>query len=933
MTSRSSLWLTLLGLALSLGACIDPPTGQPSPKDMAADLDDTCQEEDASFCARLGASCGRLTGADLCGVLRTVSCPDTCAQSESCTSSNQCACQPQNDLEFCALRGATCGPLTGLDNCGSSRAVPSCGECQGNECTAGNTCVCTPKTDAELCTQARAVCGTIEVSDGCGPPREIVCGACANGAQCNSANTCGCIPESDEILCGRLELQCGALESELDNCGMTRSVGSCGSCMGQELCSETGTCPTCKAESELQFCARLGAQCGEITAANNCGVMKTADCSPPSGACEQGSTCVQNQCVCTAQSDAEFCSARGITCGELTGNDNCGMMRVDVDCGSCGAGERCNGARSACECAPESDAQFCASHEAVCGVVMAMDSCGVERTVNCGMCGAAMQCNQDNKCDCKPESDEQFCGRLGKQCGMVTAEDNCNVRRTGVSCGSCTQGSCLPDNTCSTCQAESDTGFCARLGKQCGAVMDADNCGDVRSVASCGSCQSGEMCQANQCECAPETDAQLCASISAECGEHLFTDRCSAARVVDCGGCAEYKNCIATGAHPTPHLCDEAFIENPVNDPDATYGHAVALHGRKAVAGVPTTFTLASGRAAYFKLDTQDQWIALPAITPTNGVKNLTFGYDVAIGEDTIVVGQPRQGNLALPTTDQGRTHYYTPGNPAVHVASLGSAALAGEGYSVAYVSSGAEHCSVSGAPFKDAAPYNMAISRTWTAATGVSSASEQLLAAASGQELGNQDVAVRETTLVVSAPGEDKLYVYTRATASAMWGTPAIITLPDSARFFGTTVALSPDEQFIAATSSTEEPFGEDTSSGPASVHLYKRGAGNTWSSARDYATTSTSNKRRFGRALAFLQKNTKLYLLIGNPKDGVYIVEKGASSWPAALPPVFTPPGLTPGDEFGWAIAAHEDRFMISAPKAGNANTTGRIYFFTMW
>ena len=44
------------------------------------------------------------------------------------------------------------------------------------------------------------------------------------------------------------------------------------------------------------------------------------------------------------------------------------------------------------------------------------------------------------------------------------------------------------------CTPESNATFCARLGRNCGAVTDADNCGTVRTVASCGACAGAEIC-------------------------------------------------------------------------------------------------------------------------------------------------------------------------------------------------------------------------------------------------------------------------------------------------------------------------------------------------------------------------------------------------------------------------------------------------------
>jgi hypothetical protein len=44
------------------------------------------------------------------------------------------------------------------------------------------------------------------------------------------------------------------------------------------------------------------------------------------------------------------------------------------------------------------------------------------------------------------------------------------------------------------CTAESNASFCARRGKNCGAVTGTDNCGSTRTVSSCGSCASPQSC-------------------------------------------------------------------------------------------------------------------------------------------------------------------------------------------------------------------------------------------------------------------------------------------------------------------------------------------------------------------------------------------------------------------------------------------------------
>ncbi|MBS2024254.1 MAG: hypothetical protein JST92_17775 [Deltaproteobacteria bacterium] len=54
------------------------------------------------------------------------------------------------------------------------------------------------------------------------------------------------------------------------------------------------------------------------------------------------------------------------------------------------------------------------------------------------------------------------------------------------------------------CTPETDAAFCARQGKNCGALSGTDNCGSARSAASCGTCTAPQACAAkgtaNVCE-------------------------------------------------------------------------------------------------------------------------------------------------------------------------------------------------------------------------------------------------------------------------------------------------------------------------------------------------------------------------------------------------------------------------------------------------
>src|SRR5215471_11050006 len=91
---------------------------------------------------------------------------------------------------------------------------------------------------------------------------------------------------------------------------------------------------------------------------------------------------------------------------------------------------------------------------------------------------------------CTPESNSQFCSRLGKNCGAVRARDNCGHRRT-VTCGTCTAPNvCGSGGTANVCGCTPLTAAQAcTSGRNCGAVPNG--CG---GTVSCGICTAPNVC-------------------------------------------------------------------------------------------------------------------------------------------------------------------------------------------------------------------------------------------------------------------------------------------------------------------------------------------------------------------------------------------------------------------------------------------------------
>jgi hypothetical protein len=111
---------------------------------------------------------------------------------------------------------------------------------------------------------------------------------------------------------------------------------------------------------------------------------------------------------CQPESNAVFCSRLGANCGELTADDNCGAQRT-ATCGSCGMGMSC-GSSNVCGCEPETVQELCTAKMFACGTATAVDRCGATRTLACpNTCSGTTTCGggwAENTCGsttCTPD--------------------------------------------------------------------------------------------------------------------------------------------------------------------------------------------------------------------------------------------------------------------------------------------------------------------------------------------------------------------------------------------------------------------------------------------------------------------------------------------------------------------------------------------------
>ena len=128
--------------------------------------------------------------------------------------------------------------------------------------------------------------------------------------------------------------------------------------------------------------------------------------------------------------------------------------------------------------------------------------------------------------------------------------------------------------------------------------------------------------------------------------------------------------------------------------------------------------------------------------------------------------------------------------------------------------------------------------------------------------------------------------------------------------------------------------------------MHIYQRNAaGNTWSKVMTYTNVGAGDPLAFGQSLALVTSSGVTRLIIGDPscnnnnKGCIRIYKRTGMAWESnGAGQSYTPPNITPNAKFGWAMSAHKDALMVSAPfyenssMGGGGYPTGRIYFLVI-
>lgn len=250
---------------------------------------------------------------------------------------------------------------------------------------------------------------------------------------------------------------------------------------------------TCVPESDPEMCRRLGRECGEVVAEDNCGVERSVEC----GECEGCRSCSEGLCV---DDDAKCAGCRGCAGGSCVDDDShcegCAVCSggdcedddtrcasgvcIDRQCVECRSDEECDGCESC------SDDGQCVEDDSNCsGCNSCTDGTCVEDDANCGECGICAE----GAC----QDDSSLCGGCG-QCTDGECRDDDSLCDTDA-CQVCEGQVCV--DACSGCQTCDGDGNCTDDDLECDVVAGCEECRDGRCVSRCDGCLA---CRQGACE-------------------------------------------------------------------------------------------------------------------------------------------------------------------------------------------------------------------------------------------------------------------------------------------------------------------------------------------------------------------------------------------------------------------------------------------------
>jgi hypothetical protein len=376
------------------------------------------------------------------------------------------------------------------------------------------------------------------------------------------------------------------------------------------------------------------------------------------------------------------------------------------------------------------------------------------------------------------------------------------------------------------------------------------------------------------------------------------------------------------------------------------FGSSVALSGDTLAVGVYVDDVGANADqgSAYVFTRSGGVWTQQQKLTAADGMASQHFGFSIALGGDTLVVGA--QGDDVGANANQGSAYVFTRGNGAwtLQQKLLAKDGATGDNFGFSVAISG--DTVVVGAENDDIGrSVNQGSAYVFTRGAGVWTQLQRLNASdgAAGDQFGSS-VAVSGDTAVVGAMFDDvglnsdqgSAYVFTRSLTPGgeVWTQQQKLTADDGAAKdqFGVSAALSGDTVIVGA---SLDAVGSNAAQGSAYVFTRAAAAQPVWTQRQKLVAGDGANNDQFGRSVALNGGAA----LVGAPNSGGAFSGQGAAyvfvtcDESRVQQQQLTANDGAAQDNFGGAVAINGDTIAVGAERdtVGPNASQGAVYVFT--
>ncbi len=311
--------------------------------------------------------------------------------------------------------------------------------------------------------------------------------------------------------------------------------------------------------------------------------------------------------------------------------------------------------------------------------------------------------------------------------------------------------------------------------------------------------------------------------------------------------------------------------------PSDVFGYSLALFGDTALIGAPVDDDNGIGSgSAYVFTRSGEVWTEQAKLTASDGAAQDTFGYSLALGVDTALIGAWGDDH-----NDPGSS-----GSAYVFVRSAG----------------------------------------VWMEQAKLT-ASDRLDGASS--DMFGRSVALDGDTALIAGGWDNWIYAFTRD--AGVWTEQAKFTANDYVNaFFGEPVALDGDTALIAAPLDDPGlPGGEEVVYG-GSAYVFQRSAG-AWTQQVILTASDAASGAQFGQSLALDGDTALIGAIYGSSSGSAYVFTRSAGSWTQRAK--LTASDAAPYADFGHSVALDGDTVLIGAPgDDDNGSASGSAYIFSL-